>query len=125
LRPLGYSKPEQLMYMSMYAPQFPSARWLSPPEYEEFRKMNRSFAHVGAFMTGEVNLTTADRPLRVRAAGVDEHLLAALGFQPEQGRFFAAGEIGADPSRSGVGGRPIAILSHELWQSAFGGQPLV
>ena len=28
-------------------------------------------------------------------------------------------------SSPGLGGPPVAILSHELWQSAFGGQPIV
>src|SRR5262249_49589119 len=55
LRPLNYPKPEQLMYVSMYAPYFPSARWLSTPEYEDLRKMSGSFAHLGAFITDEAN----------------------------------------------------------------------
>ena len=32
-----------------------------------------------------------DRPLRARSALVDDHLLATLGVQPEQGRLFALG----------------------------------
>ena len=139
LRPLVYPSPEQLMRLTT---QFPMAgstgAGLSNPEYVEFREMNRSFAHVGAFTTGrgntgggagswtgEVNLTAGDRPLRVRSAAVDEHLLEALGVQPAHGRFFAPGETDAMAARPGLGGPPIAILSHELWQSAFGGQPLV
>ena len=66
--------------------------WVSPPEYMEFREINQSFAAVGAFTTGEVNLTAGDRPLRVRSAGVDEHLFRALGVQAAQGRLFAKGE---------------------------------
>ena len=111
---------------------------LSTPEYLEFRDMNRSFAEVGAFSIGDgvsaggsggwagaVNLTAGDRPLRARSALVDDHLLATLGVQPEQGRLFAPGETDAMSSSPGLGGPPVAILSHELWQSAFGGQPIV
>ena len=61
----------------------------------------------------------------MRSAAVDEHLLAALGVRPAYGRFFAPGETDAMAERPGLGGPPIAILSHELWQSAFDGQPLV
>src|SRR4030095_1195382 len=131
LRPLGYPKPEQLMYLTT---QFPglgfSQFWVSPPEYMEFREFNQSFAAVGAFSTGEVNLTAGDRPLRARSAAVDEHLLNALDLQPVHGRFFAKGETDVSGPLPGPGQRalvppPIAILSYELWQTAFGGRPMV
>ena len=72
LQPLGYPKPELLMYLTT---QFPSLGflqfWVSPPEYMEFRELNQSFSAVGAFSTGEVNLTAGDRPVRARSAAVD------------------------------------------------------
>ena len=69
LRPLGYPKPEQLMYLTTQFPAFGFDQfWVSPPEYFEFRELNQSFAAVGAYTTGEVNLTAGDRPLRVRSA---------------------------------------------------------
>lgn len=135
LRPLAYPKPEQLMYLTAQFPVLGITEFrVSYPEYMEFREMNRSFADVGAFTltapgsgadrigTGEVNLTTADRPLRVRSATVAAPLLKALGVQPAHGRFFAPGETDVSDGR---GGPPIAILSHELWETVFGGQPLV
>jgi predicted permease len=128
LRPLGYPKPEQLMQLTSRYPELP-IRAVSVSEYAEFRQMNRSFAAVGAynsagtdFTSGEVNLTAGDRPLRVRSIAVDAHLLAALGIRPAQGRFFSEEET----SRwTGTLAPPLAILSHELWQKAFGGRPLV
>jgi predicted permease len=131
LRPLGYPAPEQLMYLTT---QFPGLGflqfWVSPPEYMEFREINQSFSAVGAFTTGEVNLTGSDRPLRARSAGVDEHLFRALGLRAAQGRLFSDGEtnISGPPPTPGVPPVPppaIAILSHELWQTAFGGRPMV
>jgi putative ABC transport system permease protein len=127
LRPLGYSKPQQLMFLtSRFAnlPQF----WVSAPEYIEFRTLNQSFSSVGAYTIGAANLTADDRAQRVRAAFVDEHLLQALGVQPEQGRFFAPDETDTIGSTAGPNAAlppPLAILSRELWQTAFGGRPLV
>ena len=93
LRPLGYPKPEQLMYLTTQFPGMGFLKfWVSPPEYMEFREINQSFSAVGAFTTGEVNLTAGDRPVRVRSASVDEHLLNALGVPAAQGRLFASGE---------------------------------
>ena len=135
VRPLAYPAPEQLMRLTAHSPANPLQGFrLSTPEYLEFREMTRSFADVGAFSVGDgvaaggsggwagaVNLTAGDRPVRVRSALVDDHLLATLGVQPEQGRLFAPGETDAMSSSPGLGGPPVAILSHELWQSAFGG----
>ena len=64
------------MYLTTQFPAFGFDQfWVSPPEYFEFRELNQSFAAVGAFTTGEVNLTAGDRPLRVRSAAVDDDLL--------------------------------------------------
>src|SRR5262252_5376154 len=130
LRPLDYPKPDQLMYLTAESPAIGGARnALSAPEYTEFRHMNQSFAAVGAYSTGgaayttgEVNVTAGDRPLRARSISVDAHLLKALSIQPEQGRFFSDEETAR---WTGTLPAPIAILSHELWRTAFGGRPLV
>jgi predicted permease len=126
LRPLDYPRPEQLMYVTTQFPQvgvgpFP----FSPPEYLELREVNRSFAAIGAFSpgAGEVNLTTPDGARRVRSANVDEHLLNALGLQAAHGRLFARGET--DRKNPDEPLPAVAILSHELWQSAYGGQPII
>jgi predicted permease len=126
LRPLDYPRPEQLMYVTAQHPlvgagQFP----LSAPEYLELREVNRSFAALGAFSpgAGEVNLTAPGGARQVRNANVDEHLLDALGLQAAQGRLFARGETDRTDPRAPL--PPIAILSHELWQSAFGGQAII
>jgi len=131
LRPLAYPQPDQLMYLTTQFPAFGFMQfWVSPPEYFEFREMNQSFQAVGAFTTGEVNLTAGDRPLRVRSASVDDGLLAALAVQPSQGRLFGKGETditGPPPAPGAPAPAPPAVLllSHSLWQSAFGGQPMV
>lgn len=129
LRPLGYPKPDQLMYLTTQFPAFGFDQfWVSPPEYFEFRELNQSFSAVGAYTTGEVNLTAGDRPMRVRSASVDDSLLTALGLQPYAGRLFTKGEadLAGPPPAQGAPPIPlpsIVILSYELWQSAFGGQP--
>jgi len=123
LRPLAYARSEQLIQISSRYQQYPGiAASLSVPEYQEFRRMGRSFADVGAFTTGEVNITAGDRPLRVKSARVDDHLLAVLGVHPASGRFFTTEEIAVE---NGVGGAPVAILSYELWHSLFGGALVV
>jgi putative ABC transport system permease protein len=131
LQPLAYPKPDQLMFLSTRVPSMGvDSFWVSPVEYFEFRELNQSFANAGAFHVGEVNLFDGDQAHRVRSAAVDDHLLATLGIPAAQGRLFTSGETnGTIPATTfgqpPPGTAPVAILSHELWQSAFGGQPLV
>jgi putative ABC transport system permease protein len=139
LRPLAYPAPQQLMRLTAVSPAHPLQGFrLSTPEYLEFREMSQAFANVGAFAVGDgvsgggsggwagaVNVMAGDRPVRARSALVDDHLFTTLGVQPEHGRLFAPGETDAMSSRPGIGGPPVAILSHELWLSAFGGQPIL
>jgi predicted permease len=118
LRPLAYPRPAQLMYLD--APGTGASQLeVSVPEYLEFQRFNTSFSHVGAFRMDETNLTAGDRAVRVRAAVVDASLMRALGVQTIQGRLFANEETDT-PTQA-----PLAIISYGLWQSAFGGQPVV
>ena len=131
LRPLAYPKPEQLMYLTTRFPAFGFDQfWVSPPEYFEFREINQSFSAVGAFTTGEVNLTAGDRPLRVRSASVNDDLLTALGVPAAAGRLFRKGEADLTGPPPVPGSPPVplpavVILSDELWRTAFGGQNVV
>jgi predicted permease len=129
LRPLDYPNPGQLMYLTTAFPGLGlTGNALSVQEYLEFRQINQSFAMVGAYRTiggsyttGEVNLMAGNRPLRVRSMSVDADLLNTLGVQPAQGRFFSQDET----NRAAGLAPPLAIVSSELWQTAFGGQPLI
>ena len=130
LRPLDYPKPEQLMYLTTEFPALGLTRnplsvpgVLGVPADQSVVCGGRGVQNhaAAAYTTGEVNLTAGDRPLRVRSISVDAHLLKTLGVQPAQGRFFSEEET----DRAGGLAPPLAILSYELWQTAFGGQPLV
>ncbi len=119
LRPLPYPKPEQLVYINS---QFPtlgfSQFWMDPVEFLEFRERNQSFQHVGAYTTGAVNVGTDASPQRVTSALVSDGFIETFGVAPVQGRTFTADET--VPNAPLVG-----ILSYELWQTAFGGHPVV
>jgi predicted permease len=122
LRPLAYPRPGQLMYLDTR--QLP----VSVAEYLEFQQFNRSFAEVGAFRFGEVNLMAGDRALRVRSAIVDAHLLNTLGVQPAEGRLFTGDDsVVSAPALPGGSAltAPVALISYELWHSAFGARPIV
>ena len=129
LRPLAYPRPAQLMFLST---QFPALGLpqvgVSVAEYLEFREFTRSFSEIGAFRTGESNLLAGDRAFRVRSAIVDVPLLNALGVRPAHGRLFRSEDTIVTaaplPGASAIA-PPGVLISFELWQSAFGGRPVV
>jgi predicted permease len=127
LRPLPYPRPGQLMHLETY----PGPRLAFPvavAEYLEFQQFNRSFAAVGAFRTGESNVMAGDGALRVPSATVDAHLLQALGLRVAQGRLFRSDDsVASGPALPGGGAlmAPVVLISHDLWQTAFGGQDVV
>jgi putative ABC transport system permease protein len=119
LRPLGYPQPDRLVYISSQFPKMGFDQfWISPPEFLEFQERTRAFSVVGAFATGQANLTAPDRPRRVNAVLASAELFKALGVNALYGRTFEAAETLPN-------GAPVTILSYELWKSAFGGSPSV
>jgi putative ABC transport system permease protein len=126
LRPLAYARPAELMYLTTGSSSRPFP--VSVAEYLEFRQFNRSFADVGAFRTGEVNLMAGERALRVRSATVDSHLLNVLRVDAAQGRLFGPDDsLVSAPAQPGAGAvtQPVALISYELWQSAYGAQSII
>jgi putative ABC transport system permease protein len=119
LRPLPFPKPEQLVLIrSKFAQlgfdEFP----VDGAEYLEFRERSRAFRDVGAYYTGAMNVGGDDAPQRVAAGIVSPSFFATLSVRPQQGHTFTEQE--AAPN-----GPLVAILSHEVWQSAFARRPVV
>jgi predicted permease len=115
LKPLEYQQPDRLMKIASQFPNYDEF-WISLPEYLEFRKWTRAFSSVGAYQTGQSNLSTAERPQRVRMMQASEDLFTTLRVAPLRGRTFEAAD-------TRPGSAPIAILSEGLWRSSFGANP--
>jgi len=117
LQPLPYGQPDRLV--RIYT-QFPGLGfdkfWTSAPELLELAQWNRSYEAVGAWASGSVNVSGGDRPLRVPAALANAAFFDVLGVPAERGRWFNAEEDGPNAD-------PVVVLSHDLWQRAFGGDP--
>lgn len=117
LRPLPYQSPDELVAVWL---EFRNAHGqgreiaASEPEFMEFRDQSAAFAEVAGYWTGRVNLGGTDEPQRVTSASVSANFFRALDVTLLHGRGFSDGE-----DRPGV--EPVAILSHGLWQRAFGG----
>ena len=91
---------------------------LSWPRYEEIRDHARSFASVGISAFDNFTLTGNGDPEQLNGLRVSSTFFPTLGILPLVGRNFTASEdLPNGPS--------VCVISHELWQTRFGGRPIV
>jgi putative ABC transport system permease protein len=120
LRPLPFTDPDRL-----------ATFWASSPE-EKLRKMqwpdrlfaflkehNQSFEQLAGYNGGNgFNLTGKGEPGRLNGTVVTYGFFELLGKEPLFGRAFL-------PQEDRPGANNVAILSYQLWQRQFGGDPEV
>jgi putative ABC transport system permease protein len=85
-------------------------------DYLDWRARNRTFAELAAIRGQSVNLTGAGAPERLIGTFATASAFRMLGAVPEIGRLFTDAETEVATRQ------PVAVLSHGLWQSHFGGR---
>jgi len=88
----------------------------APANFLDWQKQNTVFERLEAINVRDFNLIGGANPERVRGMLITHGFFSMLGVRPQVGRDFFADED--RPGHSNV-----AILSHELWQRRFGGDP--
>jgi putative ABC transport system permease protein len=117
LRPLPYQQPEQLLRLWHSKPKIGMTDMpISGGNVQVWRERAQSFAGVAAFNTTQAIFTGGAEPEVVRGARVSANLLPLLGYQPLLGRGFLSSE-NQQPNHA------VILLSHQLWQRRFGGDP--
>ncbi len=84
--------------------------------FNRLRDRSTSYTILGAFDTDSFVFSDRDYAQRFAGASVSTDLFTALEVNPSQGRVFNSAD--AEP-----GGERVAIISHSLWQSYYGGDP--
>lgn len=110
IEPLHYREPDRLVRIVDGA---------TPTRFKEMRAAAASFSEIGAY-TGIEDLTLSGgaEPEVLKAVHVSAGFLRILGPIPLRGRGFRMDEDAA-------GGPPVAMISEELWQRRFGGDPQI
>jgi predicted permease len=91
---------------------------LSWPRYEDTREHAQSFASLGISAFDNFTLTGNGEPEQLNAQRISATFLPTLGILPVRGRNFTE----ADDAPHGPA---VCIISHELWQTRFGGREQV
>jgi len=119
LRPLPVSRPGELAALYSERRGGESVGDWSYPHYRELRDRSGIFAGLGAQSAGNVSLAIGDRAELHWANIVSEDYFTVLGMAPALGRL-----ILPEDDR-GPGSDPIAVLSYDMWQTQFAGDPAV
>lgn len=114
IRPFPIEDPDRVVWVNPYKDG--RANQASAPDFVDWREQTRSFEGLAAVQVWAATLTELDRPLRVTQGRVTPGFFDMIGVQPALGRGFVE-EEGVE------GGARAAILSHELWAGAYGGDP--
>src|SRR6478672_1221230 len=113
LRPLPFQDAERLA-MIWTTKDVNQEQSLSFADYNDLKNQTKSFSAVGAASPlWSFTLTGGPEPEPLQGMYVSASMFELLGVAPERGRNFTADE-------DRVGGTPVAIISHGLWERRFG-----
>lgn len=122
LRPFAFRDPDRLVAVGASFPKVSPERQyletLSSHEFTDIKAGTPSLEHVVAFDLGNRAISGGDVPERVFTAFVWGDPLQTLGLTPALGRSFRDDETTTPGAR-------VAVISHRLWQSRFGGDSSV
>jgi putative ABC transport system permease protein len=122
LKPLPYKEPQQLV--KVYQAQPDPKKGMLPaiwayPRFELLREQGRNFSAVAGYKQNPYNLTGTDNPESLPVEMVSHSYFALLDIQPILGSAFAPDE------EEKPGTNFNAIISYNLWQRRFDGDPQV
>ena len=91
---------------------YPGLSW---PEYRDLTPRLQAIQELVAFRMAPLNVGESGRTERTFALLVSGNYFSALGLRPAAGRFIRPDEADV------AGAEPIVVLSHDYWQTRFGG----
>jgi putative ABC transport system permease protein len=117
LHPFSYPEADRVVTIGSTFPRMSSEERfieaISVPEFLDVQQA-RTIESIAAFDLGNRNISGGDRPERVFTALVVTDMFGPFALRPALGRGFRADELAPR-------GPAVAIISHRLWQSRFGG----
>ena len=117
IKPLPFADLERVVAVWESQPARSAQRLeVSMANFLDWRSQNQTFEQMGLSRSWSTNLTGGDSPERIQGVLVTANFLDVIGMTPALGRSFAADED--QPGKD-----PVAILTHQLWQRRFGGDP--
>ena len=89
---------------------------VTPANFIDWRAQNNSFEQLAAILERPANLASTDQAERIEIAVTSANFFSVFGTRALHGRLFI-------PEDEQAGHPSVAIVSHNLWQRRFGGDP--
>jgi putative ABC transport system permease protein len=119
LNPLPFNEPDRIVRMVQSYPEMGLTTWgLSPATYTAYKNGQHSYDAFAVYQNSGGILTGSDKAEYVQICKVTAEFFKVFGVSPTLGRTFA-------PDEDTQGKENVAVLSHALWQSRFGGDPQI
>lgn len=121
LKPLPFPDPDRVvMVWGRYAPKSGGGdrNVHSFPDYVDFRDQSQSFAAMASYTRAGAVLTHGDESQELEGVAINAEIFETLGVAPFLGRAFTREE-------DKPGATPVVVITHSLWQRAFGGDPRI
>jgi predicted permease len=115
LNPLPFPQPDQLVVLDQSKPNF-EAGAIPYPNFLDLRKENQTFAAMTIFRNAAFSLIGTGDPERVNGRFVSADFCSVFGIAPVVGRGFL-------PHEDEPGVTATVLISHDLWQRKFAGDP--
>ena len=117
ISPLPYPEADRLVWMNETGEEVPS-RWVSYPNFQDWRTRNQSFEGMSLFRGWSVNMTGVGETESLDARMVTADYFRVMRFAPVMGRDFSDED-------DKPGAAPVTIISYAFWQQRFGGDPKI
>ncbi len=116
LNPLPYANVDRLVHVAASAPgsDYPDEFGVASEFFVQYKEQSQLLEDVSTYNSFTSTLRTADRVERIRMSWPTNSLYSTLGATPILGRL----PVAEDENR-------VAVISHALWQSWFGGDSAV
>ncbi len=119
LRPLPFRNPDQLaMVWNKVPDRGDKGVPVSYPDAADLRERNKSFSQLAIFTRGETVLEGTDQSQLLQGLIATSDSFSVLGLAPFLGTSYGRDRENATAAR-------VVLISHALWQSAFGGDPQI
>ncbi len=121
LKPLPFPDPDRVVMVWGHAPASSGGgdrNVHSFPDYVDFRDQSQSFAAIASYTRAGAVLTHGDESLELEGVAINAEIFDTLGVAPFLGRGFTREE-------DKPGAAPVVVITHSLWQRAFGSDPKI